>query len=163
MPESVTDRCTKSHEYIFLFSKSKSYYYDNEAIKENAVYPTGTRRDQKQGDFNGKYSKVDIHRSDSFRAIRDKVNKRSVWTVSKAVYKEAHFATFPPELVKPCLLAGSSEGGVVLDPFMGSGTVAELALKYGRHFVGVEINPEFINIAEKRIAPARAQLQLFLV
>jgi len=115
MPESVKDRCTKSHEYIFLLSKRDRYYFDADAIKEEAV--TGGVR-----------------------------NKRDVWTVPVKPYKEAHFATFPPDLIKPCILAGCPNNGIVLDPFMGSGTTAMVAKDNGRRYVGCELNPEYIKL-----------------
>jgi len=121
MPESVADRCTKSHEYIFLLSKKSHYYYDNEAIKETSV------------------------------SCEEKKNKRSVWTVNTKGYKGAHFAVYPKNLILPCILAGCPEGGTVLDPFTGSGTTAIVALENNRNFVGTELNPEYIKIAENRI------------
>ena len=167
MPESVTDRPTKAHEYIFLLSKSPKYFYDHEIIKEPAIYGTqdirgsrGTfgqpqkqrREDRVRGSFNGKYGK------EAFRAIRDKRNKRSVWTVSTKPLKEAHFATFPVDLIEPCVLAGSPINGVVLDPFFGSGTTGLVSLKHGRNFVGVELNPDYIKIAEKRLSEVQLEL-----
>ncbi|WP_060210336.1 DNA-methyltransferase [Sporosarcina koreensis] len=169
MPESVTDRPTKAHEYIFLLSKSPSYYYDHEAIKEEAIYrpvddpPRGSRgafgppqqnrrEDKKRGSFEGKYGK------DAFRAIRPKRNKRSVWSVSTKPLREAHFATFPQDLIEPCILAGAPMGGVVLDPFFGSGTTGLVTLRYGRNFVGIELNPEYIIIAENRLSAVQLEL-----
>lgn len=150
MPESVTDRCTKAHEYIFLMSKSKKYYFDNEAIKENGVEPQRIREklngessvDTKLRGFNGCCGTTGIR------------NKRSVWTVSTQPYKEAHFATFPPDLIKPCILAGCPEGGIVLDPFGGSGTTGEVAKSNGRDFILIELNPDYIPLIEKRISKA---------
>ena len=115
MPESVRDRCTKSHEYIFLFSKSQNYYFDVDAIKEP------TRR------------------------------KRSVWNVQTKPYKGAHFAVYPPELIEPCIKAGSKKGDVVLDPFMGSGTTAMVAKSLGRHYLGCELNTDYGNLIQKRV------------
>ena len=120
MPESVKDRCTKAHEYIFLLSKNKKYYYDYEAIKEDAV-------------------------------IGKKRNKRSVWTVPTKPFKGAHFATFPMDLIEPCVLAGCPEGGTVLDPFAGSGTTGIVAANNDRNAVMCELNEEFINLAKERI------------
>lgn len=153
LPESVTDRCTKSHEYVFLLSKNQKYYYDHESIKEDTVYPIGTRTEKKRGDFKGKYHAHEDfkHISDSFRAIRDKRNKRDVWTVSTKAYRGAHFATFPEELIEPCILSGCRKGGVVLDPFFGSGTTGVVAKKYGRNFIGIELNSDYVNIANKRL------------
>lgn len=221
MPESVTDRCTKSHEYIFLFSKNEKYYFDYEAIQEEAVTQLdpriGTRveydgmRKGQEGTGNrafislktkplfggSKYGKNDDshfqtysgeewqpqmrwgsgtktkrtheqgysqaenggHRDNSGgfdceMSIKDGVvvrNKRDVWNVPVRPNKEAHFATYPQELITPCILAGCPEGGVVLDPFMGSGTTGIVARKLNRNFVGCELNPEYQKMAERRI------------
>ena len=146
MPESVTDRCTKAHEYIFLLSKSKSYYFDNEAIKE----PTQGRER-----FGNKRSKGDCEqRQDNER--RDMTpnwtrNRRSVWTVPPKPFKGAHFATFPPELIEPCVLAGCPVGGTVLDPFGGSGTTAGVAYRNDRNSILCELNPEYAELVESRI------------
>ena len=121
MPESVVDRCTKSHEYVFLLTKFPKYFFDNEAIKDDGVIPS------------------------------EKRNKRSVWTVNTKPFKGAHFAVMPENLVTPCILAGSRVGDTVLDPFTGSGTTGVIALQHGRKFIGVELNPEYIKLAEKRI------------
>jgi DNA modification methylase len=163
MPESVTDRCTKSHEYIFLMTKSAKYWYDAEAIREENVNPL--RTNYKPG--KEAYSVGNVHddsgrvkRNDGFQAYADgKVcegrNKRDVWTVATAPFKGAHFATFPPKLIEPCILAGCPKGGVVLDPFIGSGTTGMVAVRNGRDYVGVELNPEYAEMAEKRIAGGR--------
>lgn len=121
MPESVKDRCTKAHEYIFLLSKKAHYYFDYEAIQEDAICKD------------------------------DKRNKRDVWTVPPKPVMEAHFATYPEELIEPCILAGSRAGGVVLDPFFGSGTTGRVALKHGRGYIGIELNPEYIEIERRRL------------
>jgi DNA modification methylase len=121
MPESVTDRCTKAHEYLFLLTKSAKYYYNHKAMQEPASTTNGTR------------------------------NRRSVWSVNTKPFKGAHFAVMPEALVGPCILAGSEPGDLVLDPFTGSGTVGVVALKHGRKFLGVEINPKYVDIAETRI------------
>jgi len=121
MVESVMDRCTKSHEYMFLFSKSYRYYFDFESIKEPSVDLKTTR------------------------------NKRSVWSVNTKPFKGAHFATFPEKLIEPCILAGSPKNGIVLDIFMGAGTTALVAKKNGRNYLGIELNPNYIKIAEDRI------------
>jgi DNA modification methylase len=150
MPESVRDRCTKAHEYIFLLSKSERYYFDNEAMKEPAkVSSEGIR-------FGGKkYGDSDDpkHATKSGKVSKeyDKANKRSVWTVATRPYKGAHFATFPPALIEPCILAGSRPGDVVLDPFMGSGTTAQVALQHGRRFLGCELNEDYAALQEARI------------
>ena len=148
MPESVRDRCTKAHEYIFLFSKSPKYFFSSDAIKEPATY-FNKRKDAKKGEFNDKGEPLPGRLA--FRAIREMRNKRSVWTVSPKPFKGAHFATFPPDLIEPCVLAGCPEGGVVLDPFFGAGTTGLVAQKHNRNFVGIELNPEYIAIAEKRL------------
>ena len=142
MPESVKDRCTKSHEYIFLLSKSAKYYYDSEAVKEESVYPEGSRKDEPKGSFKGKYH--DSGLQDSFRAIRNFRNKRDVWTVTTKPYKCAHFATFNPELIKPCILAGAPEGGIVFDPFVGSGTTVATAIQLGRKGIGLDLSLTYL-------------------
>lgn len=167
MPESVRDRPTKSHEYIFLFSKEPKYYYDHESIKEPAVHgdpnpPRGSegnkvpnlgrRADKKRGSFNGKYGDL------AFRAIRDKRNKRSVWTIPTKPLKDAHFATFPERLIEPCVLAGSPVGGIVLDPFFGAGTAGVVAARFNRNYVGIELNPEYIEIAKSRLNSVQIEL-----
>ena len=151
MPESVKDRCTKSHEYIFLFSKNKKYYYDYEAIKEPAVTKP-TVRDKKAEGYQADYGKGDrfsagarVYGADSMR------NKRDVWFVNTKPCKEAHFATFPDTLIEPCVLAGCPENGIVLDPFMGAGTTGMVAKKHNRNYVGIELNADYIQIAERRI------------
>ena len=125
IPESVRDRCTKAHEYIFLLSKSSKYYFDNEAIKEDSVT--------------------------SIEQQIKKRNKRSVWTVSTKPFKGAHFATFPMDLIEPCVLAGCPENGTVLDPFGGSGTTGIVASNHNRKAVLIELNAEYIEIAKQRI------------
>lgn len=205
MPESVTDRCTKSHEYIFLLSKSQKYYFDNEAIKEPLAYASILRLSQDvdnqegsarvpgktNGPIKAVYKKpVGWSNSDHYKdqhprykkrkkftkdmasggtnivahsgdrkgdgtpfdyALSGMRNKRSVWTVTTKPYIDAHFATFPPELITPCILAGSPVGGVVLDPFIGSGTVAEVSREVGRKYIGIELNPEYIDMAKDRL------------
>ena len=153
MPESVTDRCTKAHEYIFLLSKSGKYYFDHEAIKEPAIY-----KEKRIGRVGRYQNRAMYHMGDGTtptgEAQRDlsKRNKRSVWTITTKPFKGAHFATFPQDLIEPCILAGCPEGGIVLDPFLGAGTTAVVAQKNGRKWVGCELNPEYIAIAEKRIS-----------
>lgn len=158
MPESVKDRCTKSHEYIFLLSKSKRYYYDSSAISEPVTMPAGTqnKNESKKTRYGGKkYTEnPDVFfRTKSGNAYkpRDRRNKRDVWRVSTKSFKEAHFATFPEELIEPCLLAGTSRGDVVLDPFIGSGTTGVVSRKHWRNYVGIELNPDYCKMAEKRI------------
>jgi site-specific DNA-methyltransferase (adenine-specific) len=149
IPESVTDRCTKSHEYIFLLSKSNKYYFDNAAIRETAATPMGTRERNK---YNPNYPLGDRF-SPGKRTynVDGKRNKRDVWTVTTRGYKGAHFATFPPDLIRPCIRAGSKQGGVVIDPFFGAGTVGVVAIEEGREYLGIELNNEYCEIAKKRI------------
>ena len=153
MPESVTDRCTKSHEYIFLLSKSGKYYCDMEAIKELSVEPPRER--EKNNGESAVDTKMRGH--DCNCGNNGTRNKRSVWTVTTKPYKEAHFATYPPDLIRPCILAGCPQGGTVIDPFGGSGTTGEVAEIEGRNSILIELNPEYIDIMKKRTA----QLGLF--
>lgn len=170
MPESVTDRCTKAHEYIFLFSKSQKYYFNHEELQEEATGYDGRKDTKMKGST--KYSDAHImpgqsvqsmarngHERWVFKDDKPVRNKRDVWSINVKPCKEAHFATYPFELVKPCILAGCPEGGAVLDPFMGSGTTAIVAKRLDRDFVGIELNPEYIKIAEKRLTE---RLGLFL-
>jgi DNA modification methylase len=158
MPESVTDRCTKSHEYIFLLTKNPRYYFDNEAIKERAIWSDDKRKGNGRHTYDGKRSENDGLIQQSFVTINDTKNKRSVWTVNTKGYKEAHFAVYPTELITPCILAGSAEGDTVLDPFSGSGTTGEVAMTHGRNYVGVELNPDYAALSEKRITNAIGML-----
>ena len=151
MPESVKDRCTKAHEYIFLLTKERDYYYDNEAIKEKAVgerwggnTPINMNNTK---DTDNQFSGLTRQR----KMVYDKRNKRSVWTVNKKPYKGAHFAVYPPELIEPCILAGSEKGDIVLDPFMGSGTTAAVAKSLGRDYRGCELHSDYGNLIEKRV------------
>ena len=145
MPESVTDRCTKSHEYIFLLSKNAKYYFDNESIKEDSVTII-KKRTRKTG------TGVDSNIGNKGSAGNNgKRNKRSVWTVPTKPFKGAHFATFPPDLIEPCVLAGCPEGGTVLDPFGGAGTTGLVAEQNNRDSILIELNPDYIEIAEKRL------------
>lgn len=154
MPESVTDRCTKAHEYIFLLSKSPKYHFDNESIKEESSY---FQTDKRAGKGNIRYegkrtiNKSGINGQDSFVTINETRNKRSVWTITTKPFKDAHFATYPEDLIVPCILAGCPEGGLVLDPFMGAGTTALVSKKLGRNYVGFELNEEYKKIADKRL------------
>jgi DNA modification methylase len=154
MPESVTDRPTKSHEYVFLMTKSPRYYYDHEAIKEDAIWAEEKRAGKGRLHYDGKRQGEKGTGQENFVSIVDKKNKRSVWSVNVKGYKEAHFATYPTELIEPCILAGSKENDTVLDPFSGSGTTGEVALKHGRNYIGLELNPEYAAISEKRITDA---------
>lgn len=149
MPESVTDRCTKSHEYIFLLSKSPTYYYDHESIKtkmECSEHDKRTRESRKYAPTD----KVNGIRGGN-ETIYEWANKRDVWTVNTKPYSEAHFATFPEKLIEPMIKAGCPKGGTVLDPFMGAGTTAVVARKLDRNFIGFELNPKYIDIADKRL------------
>jgi len=163
MVESVTDRCTKAHEYIFLLAKNKRYYFNHRAIQEPSVEASKGRKNLIRK--SGKYADPTIYavpgvntlaKKDRARWQTDELgnpvrNKRSVWTVSLRPFKGAHFATYPPELIRPCILAGSCEGDVVLDPFFGSGTTGVVALELKRNFIGIELNPEYCKLAEERI------------
>jgi site-specific DNA-methyltransferase (adenine-specific) len=156
MPESVTDRCTKAHEYIFLLSKSQRYFYDHESIKEESKSQSegirfggnkyGDNPDIKYATRSGNVSKEYLMS-----------NKRSVWTVTTKPYKGAHFATYPTDLIRPCVLAGSRVGDVVLDPFNGSGTTGFVSIEERRKYIGIDINPEYLAIAEARIKSAQVQ------
>lgn len=158
MPESVRDRCTKSHEQIFLLSKSPKYYFDHEAIKEPASDNPVSAARRNRKDFSTVGTKAiqgtDFGQSGKGKNAEhkgDTRNKRSVWTVATRPYKGAHFATFPPALIEDCIRAGSPAGGVVLDPFMGSGTTAAVAKLHGRHYLGSELNPDYRPLIEERL------------
>ena len=159
MPESVKDRCTKSHEYIFLLSKSKQYYYDNEAIKEPVKQDWGTR-DRTNGKYHNPGTGLAPHSGLSKSYARK--NKRSVWTVTNIPYKGAHFAVFPPDLIEPCILAGSEENDIVLDPFMGSGTTAMVAKKHNRNYIGCELHEDYASLQTDRIDSIPSQLPAIL-
>jgi len=148
MPESVTDRCTKAHEYIFLLSKSPRYYFDSEAIKEPAVSELQPRK-RPNGLSVEDGKKLGVYRPNC--GVSETRNRRSVWTVTTKPYKGAHFATFPPDLIRPCILAGCPKDGTVLDPFGGSGTTAQVALEEGRKAVLCELNTDYIALAHKRL------------
>jgi site-specific DNA-methyltransferase (cytosine-N4-specific) len=180
MPESIKDRCTKAHEYLFLLAKSERYYYNADAIKEKSSENTHARRANNgapkppavwaSGD--GPHSAVGHQTAKNHRKIAggiDKTknnasfeeamarmpdfrNKRSVWTVASAPYSEAHFATYPPALIEPCILAGSKPGDIVFDPFIGSGTTGEVAQRLGRDWIGCELNPEYAKLVECRVS-----------
>lgn len=184
MPESVKDRCTKSHEYIFLMSKSPKYYFDYEAIQEKAIsadieqynhgevdirfggskygdnddphYATKSGKTWQPQYKNLEYNGQQNHSFHERRAegLQDEIymvrNKRDVWNVATQPVKEAHFATFPEKLIEPCILAGCRVGGVVLDPFFGSGTTGRVCVGLNRQYLGIELNPEYIEISEKR-------------
>jgi len=153
MPESVTDRCTKSHEYIFLFAKSKSYYFDHESIKEKCSLRgykvSWTKRKEKGEDIRQIYKGA--------RGVRFGVqnnlmrNKRSVWNVSTNAFRSEHIAAFPPELIKPCILAGCPPGGIVLDPFAGTGTTGAVCERIGRDSILIELVDSYCSLIPQRI------------
>jgi DNA modification methylase len=149
MPESVTDRCTKSHEYLFLLSKSSKYYFDNNAIKEPSVSKDNTKRDRDSSKLNNTPGRTRMAglKTNNY----DMRNKRDVWTISSKPFRGAHFAVMPEALVEPCILAGSQGGDTILDPFTGSGTVAVVSLSNGRNFIGTELNLEYAEISVNRI------------
>ncbi|MDH2013437.1 site-specific DNA-methyltransferase [Pseudomonas juntendi] len=187
MPESIKDRCTKAHEYLFLLSKSPRYYFDQAAIREPAAASSVARWGQdidsqpgsnrQPGKTNGPMKAVGASRRNSFArntkytegehgqtgqhrtnradiAYDETRNKRSVWTVATASFKGAHFATFPPDLIRPCVLAGSPRGGMVLDPFGGAGTTSLVAMQEGRQSVICELNHEYAALARQRLDTA---------
>lgn len=147
MPESVTDRPTKAHEYIFLLSKQAHYYYNVEAIREPTTRGlAGSSFTTGKTGINGRGRVSDKAREDGTER-----NKRSVWTVASQPYADAHFAVFPPKLIEPCILAGSAVGDTVLDPFSGTGTTGIVALRHGRNYLGIELNPEYVDMSRRRI------------
>jgi DNA modification methylase len=156
MPEAVKDRPTKAHEYIFLMSKSEKYFYDEEAVREDAVCKrkpgrkiTDTRETYGMGGGNsGLNGMMERYHNGDMPTQR---NRRSVWTIPTIPFKGAHFAVFPTDLVEPCVKAGSSVGSIVLDPFSGSGTVGVVCKNLGRSFIGIDLNPEYCEMARKRI------------
>jgi len=150
MPESVRDRCTKAHEYLFLLSKGPRYYFDSEAMKEPAV------KGAAGSSFNkGKTAKHQLGRSsDKDRVGSETRNRRSVWSVTTKPFKGAHFATFPPDLIEPCVLAGCPDGGTVMDPFNGAGTTGIVALSNRRNYIGIELNPGYTELTRTRFKQA---------
>ena len=169
MPESVTDRCTKAHEYIFLMTKSARYFYDAEAVKEPNSESSGkwgkmvpTKTAQAQG-AHGKTSALttNMTREECVDKYYTKGrNKRSVWTVTTKPFKGAHFATFPPDLIEPCVLAGSAADDTVLDPFNGAGTTGVVAIQHGRRYIGIDLNTDYLEMARKRIQETRNGITL---
>ena len=158
MPESVQDRCTKAHEYIFLLSKSQKYYYDHDSIKE-PLKGEPEARDKNAEGYQADYAKGDrFSKGERVFGADGMANKRSVWSVPVKPYTGAHFAVFPSELIEPCILAGAPVGGVVLDPFMGSGTTAQVAQDLGRKYLGCELNPEYGKLQQKRLAQQSLEL-----
>ena len=158
MPESVRDRCTKSHEYIFLLSKNRKYYYDNESIKEPAK-DWGTR-DRTKGKYHNEGTGLQPH-SGLTKSYPTK-NKRSVWSVTNKPYRGSHFVVFPPDLIEPCILAGSQKGDIILDPFIGSGTTAMVAKSLGRHYIGCELHESYKNLISDRISQYSINLENFM-
>lgn len=156
MPESVTDRCTKSHEYIFMLTKSERYFYDAEAIKEAGSGRCPGNKVYKYDGLAGHETKHGILKQSNIPQV-DR-NKRSVWTIATAPFNEAHFATFPPELPEICIKAGCPVGGTVLDPFSGAGTTCLVADRLQRNGIGIELNPEYAAMAQKRIDADRGGL-----
>ena len=149
MPESVRDRCTKAHEYMFLLSKGPRYYFDSEAMKEPGVIPAGTKGAKGSAE---RAAQTGVNsRPPEYKVYDGMRNRRSVWTVTTKPFKGAHFATFPPDLIEPCILAGCPPGGTVLDPFGGSGTTAGVAIKHGRNAILCELNPEYAALVNARV------------
>jgi DNA modification methylase len=179
MPESVRDRPTKAHEYVFLMAKSGKYHYDADAIKESVtgnahhrgsgVNPKATpgkneqSGDRRRSGFNKRWKvKQNASFSASVTGVVERRNRRTVWTIPTKPFPDAHFATFPPALVIPCIDAGCPEGGVVLDPFAGAGTTGVVAADRGCRFIGIDINPEYCEMARERINEATKQQRLSL-
>jgi DNA modification methylase len=190
MPESVRDRCTKSHEYIFLLAKSQKYYYDAEAIAEPVAESSIARLSQPNLENQAGSNRVPGKTNGPMKAVAKRAgpefytgaaytspqsdprgsaknfgdfttrNRRSVWTITTRPFKEAHFATFPPDLIEPMIKAGCPVGGVVLDPFFGAGTTGLVAKELGRDFIGIELNPDYCRMAEKRIAKVGYQMEI---
>lgn len=157
MPESVQDRCTKAHEYIFLLSKSKKYYFNHVAIKQPIKGVPETRNKNAEG-YQADYAHGDrFSKGERVFGADGMANKRNVWTVALRPYKGAHFAVYPPALIEPCILAGSKPNDIVLDPFMGSGTTAQVAIQHGRQYLGCELNPDYNSLQQERIAKAVSQ------
>jgi DNA modification methylase len=153
MPESVTDRPTKSHEYVFLLSKGARYFYDAVAIAENSIragcIPLGSRKINETPHADGKHEQFGKAR---LAPVPDTRNARTVWTIPTQPTPDAHFATFPEALAERCILAGSAPGDAILDPFFGSGTVGKVAERLGRKWTGIELNPAYVGISERKTA-----------
>ena len=165
MPESVTDRCTKSHEYVFLLAKSKKYYYDADAIREPFVYPDRIYNTDTSHQKTASLKEIGNRCTSGLHDGREKYgdpekgrNKRSVWSINTKPFPQAHFAVMPEALVEPCVMAGCPQNGTVLDPFFGAGTVGAVAKRLGRHFVGIELNPAYIQIATQRLGEIPTRL-----
>lgn len=148
MPESVTDRPTRSHEQLFMLTKKPRYYYDAAAIAEPAIYANDPRAGKGRQTYSGgRAERVDEYVQESFVSIRQTRNKRDVWSVPTKPFKGAHFATFPPALIEPCVLSSSRPSDLVLDPFSGSGTTGAVALEHGRRYVGIDLNAEYLDLS----------------
>ena len=158
MPESVRDRPTRSHEYVFLLAKSERYFYDADAVSEPMKASSMTRmqtgwngNSQRGYPGGGPQNNLSKYIGGEYARTQTRRNRRTVWSIATTPYKGAHFATFPQKLIEPCILAGCPEGGLVLDPFCGSGTTGVVALRHGRRFVGIELNAEYVEMAHRRI------------
>jgi DNA modification methylase len=166
MPESVRDRCTKAHEYVFLLTKSERYFYDAESVSEKSINDGKIVRLSEKSLSKAQAAGRGVKPSGNALAesvvVKPTRNRRSVWTVTTKPYSGAHFAVMPAALVEPCIKAGCPEGGTVLDPFAGSGTTLAVAAELGRSGIGCELNPEYIELAEQRIAKSKAKMPLFV-
>jgi DNA modification methylase len=161
MPSSVKDRCTTSHEYIFLFSKSKKYLFNNQAIKEPLSLNSDVEYRARLRE-NKKYQQKENYKNNFPKSFDINArNKRSVWNIPTKPFTGLHCAPFPPNLIEPCILAGTKEGDTVLDPFMGSGTTALVALKHNRNYLGCELNTDYFEASIKRVEEASSQERLF--
>lgn len=158
MPESVSDRCTKAHEYIFLLSKEEKYYYDAKSIREKAVSSNKAHKVHHHKMMNGSYMQKYCDYTITGSEYR---NRRDVWTVAVQPSDGNHFATYPEELIRPCVVAGCPEDGIILDPFVGTGTTAVVAHQYNRRYIGYEINKEYFDFACMRIKAEKRQLKLW--
>lgn len=161
MPESVQDRPTKAHEYLFLLSKSPRYFYDAGAIREPHARTWDEETNGRGSISFGGNTRPNKHNNLPVLPHPEGANKRTVWTVATQPYSGAHFATFPPKLIEPCILAGCPEGGTVLDPFSGAGTTGMVALRHNRSYIGVELNPEYAELSRRRITDDAPLLNSF--
>lgn len=149
MPESVKDRCTKSHEYVFLLSKSRQYYFDNDSIKENTITNDNSNRDRDNSKLNNTPGRTRM--GGLIKNNYEYRNKRSVWEINTKPFNESHFATFPPKLIEPMILAGCPRDGIIIDPFSGAGTTGLVSKKLNRHYILIDINPEYCEMENRRI------------
>jgi DNA modification methylase len=161
MPESVTDRCTKAHEYLFLLTKSARYFWDAEALKEAETMKPQRRLTPRKDNPNAKVHGMPVYRQAEGSTGGGTRNKRSVWSIATQPYAGAHFAVMPPKLVDPCILAGSRLGDTVIDPFSGSGTVGAVATGHGRRYIGIELSPVYLALSVERLRAAQRQPDLF--